>query len=511
MNLAAPVSASPLPTPMPIGMDYTPHGDSIAKARGGDALGGTAGALHVETLPNGVRMVIAERPGAKSVKVQFGIGAGSLQDPEGKLGMAHLLEHLAFEGSPTRSAPVQEKLRISMGNNWNAYTDRNSIVYYGIVPNKDAAKAANLLGDMFRNPAVTGPRVAQEKAAVENEMIYGDGSIAGDLWHVNQRLVYGDDPRTNNVIGTRKTVDKITTKDMRAFHDAYFTGRNTVALVEGDPKSLPLDQVRKALSALPAGARVAHDDELVDPLPGKAIQVVKDPAHGAIDLTLTIPLTDAQMDGIDPMRKKLIATSLDQQLNNTLRRYHHLTYGGSASFGGEDAGTGAQLVLNASVEPSEIRQAAKDFVSIIRDARDGFGKLALQRDKQQLASRLRMKEPDMTIGELGDVAEVAFQTALTDKGIDGSMPSPPDSAKRQQKDIDADIRKLNAITGEQFAKTAAPLLSLDNVKVLAYGDVDTTELRAGLKEGGLDLAGVKMNPVDLSMYRDMGLGLPKQD
>jgi predicted Zn-dependent peptidase len=507
------ISSAASPTPKVNLTPQLPHADAAAAARGGDALGGTAGDVHTEVLPNGVRMVIADRPGASSVKLQLGVGAGSNQDPTGKLGMAHLIEHLSFEGSPTRSAAEQEKLRIGMGNNWNAYTDTNSIVFYGIVPNKDAKTAASLITDMFKHPAQTGKRVPQELAAVKNEMIFGDGSIAGDLWNVQQRLVYGDTPQTNNVIGTRKTVDKITTKDMRTFHDAYFTGRNTVALVEGDARHLPLDVLRKELGSLEPGARVGHEDETVDFVPGKAIQVVKDPAHGAVDLSLTIPVDEATFNSLDPTRGRLVTLAMSNELNNKLRRFDHLTYGASAQLqpSADIAGKGAMLVLQASVASSVVKQAAEDLVKIARDSRDGFGAVALRRDKQQYAANVRMAEPDMTRVGVSDAAEGVFQTALTDAGISADAPPAPRSERAQKAAFEKKIRSVGATTQAQFAKTASQLVNLDNVKVLAYGDVDATELRAGLKAGGLDLAGVKSNPVDLSTYKDMGLGLPKQD
>jgi hypothetical protein len=341
-------------------------------------------------------------------------------------------------------------------------------------------------------------------------MIFGDGSLAGDLWHVHERLVYGEGPATNNVIGTRKTVDAITTKDMRAFHDAYFTGRNTVALVEGDAKHLPLEELRKQLGSLEPGGRVAHEDETVAALPGTAIQVVKDPAHGAVDLSLTIPISEETLAKVDGGRAELVRASLSTELGNTLRRNHHLTYGSWAEVQPSEAGKGALMVLQASVAPEAVEQAAKDLVSVARDARDGFGAVALKRDKQALASSLRMSEPTTTAGKVGDAAESAFQSALTDSGISASMPKPPKSARAQKDGMAKDLRKLGAVTLDQFAKTAGELINLDDAKVLAYGNVDSTALRKGLAAGGLDVAHADMNPVDLSMYKDMGLGLPKQ-
>ncbi len=194
----------------------TPHADALP-ANLAALLGGSSGKVWSETLDNGVRMIVAERPGAHSVKVQLGIGAGSLQDPQGKLGLAHLLEHLAFEGSPTRSAAQQQATRRQMGENWNAYTDRDSVVFYGVAPNADAKRAASLLVDMFKNPNTSARRVEQERAAVINEMSFRGGALADEGWNIADRLMFGTRPETNNIIGTKSSVNAITARDLKAW------------------------------------------------------------------------------------------------------------------------------------------------------------------------------------------------------------------------------------------------------------------------------------------------------
>lgn len=494
---------NPATAPLPKMSIRAPHAAAAAAAKT-DLVGGRQGKISTETLPNGVRLIIADRPGAKNVKIQVGIGAGSLQDPQGKLGLAHLLEHLAFEGSPTRSSVKQEKLRDEMGGNWNAYTDRDSVVYYGVVPTKDAVRGASLLTDMFKNPAVTGKRVPQELAAVKNEMIYSDGSMQGELWHVMDRMVHGEGPLTNNVIGTRKSVDAITSKDLRAYHSSYFTGRNTVALVEGDKKHLPLDVLRKELGALESGARVDHSGESAPKIPGRAVQIIADKKHKAVDITVGIPITAETLAGLDKGRVKLVTRSLSNELHSVLRRDHHLTYGAAAKLEMDEIGSGGLLTLQASVAPSVARQAMKDLVSVATDARDGFGVERLKVDKKMTASRVAMTDAEPPAQAISNGAEGAFQAALQSPGVEFPKAQ---SARAATLAANKAARKAQAITLDQFAKTASRMIDLKNIKVLAFGDVDQADILGGLKDAGIGRAGMDINPVDLSMYRDMGIGV----
>jgi predicted Zn-dependent peptidase len=501
MQIAPPTAAS-RSIAVPHDLDLRAHADAKAAAHT-DLTGGRQGKVTSETLPNGVRLIVAERPGAQSTKVQLGVGARTYQDPHRKLGMAHLLEHHAIEGSPTRSAAQQEAMRGAMGNNWNAYTDQDSIVYYGVFPQRDAAKGAALIGDMYKHPALTGKRVPQEKAAVQNEMIYWDGSLQGEDWHLQARLLFGDTPATNNIIGTRPSTDAITSKDMRAFHDRYFTGKNTVALVEGDPAHLPLATLRRELGALPAGERLDNDNVHPVPVPGKAMQVVNDPTTGTVRLNVSVPVDAKVVDGMKTPQS-LLTTSLGETLNNRLRRYHHLTYGAKATLDPADETskpTSWVLNVSANVAPENAQRAMTDLVATLKDARDGFGPKTLEQHKQEVLSNVRGRDVvDPTVSER---AEDAFQSALRTEGVD----IPPARAENEARSVRA---RIGAVDLKTFAKDAGKVIDLSNLKVLATGPLPDggASLKAAIEQAGVDTAGMRMNPLDLSMYRDMGIAVP---
>jgi predicted Zn-dependent peptidase len=390
-----------------------------------------------------------------------------------------------------------------MGNMWNAYTDRDSVVYYGIAPSRDAGKAASLLTDMFQHPAVSGPRVKQELAAVENEMIYGDGSLRGEEWHIGEQLLFGTNDKTNNVIGTRKNVESATTKDLKAYHDKYFVGKNTVALVEGDPKHLPLETLRKELGKLPVGSRVNNNSIHPSVVPGQSIQAVNDTSSGTVRINAMLPVPTETLAGLKTPAK-LITSSLGEALNNRLRRYDHLTYGAGVSLDPADETTSpTNFVLSATadVAPENAKHAMTDLVKTLKDARDGFGDKTFEANKQQYLARIRAQEPNpYTVSER---AEDAFQDALLSPGVE--IPEGGEVDMRRSM-----AARVGAIDAKQFAQDAGSLIDLSNMKVLAVGPVgDGADLRSGIREAGLDTAGIKMNPVDLSYYKDMGIAVPK--
>jgi len=500
LSIAARMSPTTPPPAKPVVDVHGAH-EAARAAVSTDLTGGEQGAISTETLPNGVRLIVAERPGAKSAKIQVGIGAGSLQDPQGKLGLAHLLEHLAFEGSPTRPATTQEKIRNELGNNWNAYTYDKGVVYYGVVPSKQAKQGAALLTDMFQHPAVTGPQVKQELAAVKNEMVYYGGSVVGEEPDIEARLLHGDDPAVNNVIGTKKSVDAITAKDLRAFHDQHFVGRNTVALVEGNPDDLPLDTIRRELGKLPAGGRIDNGDVQPDVIEGQAMQVVNDPSSETVKINLMLPVSEEQIADLKTPGS-LIQTALSERLNTRLRREQDLTYGVGAKL--VDVNDDYKMLqVTTNVAKQHARTALTSIVETLRDAQDGFGPKTFETHKKAELSNLRAAEaePPLTVS---DRASLAFDDAIENEDV-WVPPATFDDGIGEAR------AALGKVTAKSFAADMGKLVSFADMKLLATGSLADggAELRAGLRDAGIQTKGLVMNPVDMQQYKDMGLRVTK--
>jgi predicted Zn-dependent peptidase len=462
------------------------------------------GTVTTETLPNGVRLVIASRPGAAATKFQIGIGAGSLQDPEGKLGLAHMLEHLSFEGSPTRSAPKQEALRSKFGDRWNAWTNQSEVVFWGIIPNKDAEEGAALVTDMFQHAATSGPRVPQERAAVQNEMVYHGGTLASQQDDMAIRLLYGDSRATNNVIGTRPSVTRITTKDLKDFHSRYFVGDNTVALIDGNPSAAALDTFRKELGELPAGARVDNSSIKAELQKGQSLQVINDPSSGTVALDVLVPI-EGGAEKVSTPEARLLVSALSQRLNDKARRNDHLTYGVSATFEPSEGTQADQQLLRVqtTVAGDYSREALEDIVSVLKGAQDGFGPKTFLRDRAQLAAHVLSGEPP-TAPTTSDIADAAFTNALYTPGV--TIPE-ADAGPG----LRAQSNAIERVTPESYLATSKELINLDNLKVLAIGDLGDGggQLLAGMRDAGVDTSKLALNPLNLSTYKDMGIGVPR--
>ena len=113
----------------------------------------------VHKLSNGVRVVCDPLPGWQTVALSVVAGRGARFEDAGRSGWSHLLEHMVFKGTPTRSAKdIALSLEI-LGGSLDAYTAREHTAYYARLPHEQADLGIELLADVLTAPALRPPEV----------------------------------------------------------------------------------------------------------------------------------------------------------------------------------------------------------------------------------------------------------------------------------------------------------------------------------------------------------------
>src|SRR5579884_1992411 len=105
------------------------------------------------TLSAGPRVISTRLPGARSVALAAYVLAGSRQEGDGEIGVAHFMEHITFKG--TARYPTSRAIAAAIegvGGNFNAATDRESTVYWARLPARELATAVDVLGDLIARP-----------------------------------------------------------------------------------------------------------------------------------------------------------------------------------------------------------------------------------------------------------------------------------------------------------------------------------------------------------------------
>ena len=110
--------------------------------------------IQTHTLPNGFQIVTEHMPGLQSASVGIWVDVGGRHERLDQNGIAHFLEHMAFKGTPTRTALQIAEAIEDVGGFLNAYTSRENTAYYARVLEEDVPLALDVIGDIFDGTAV---------------------------------------------------------------------------------------------------------------------------------------------------------------------------------------------------------------------------------------------------------------------------------------------------------------------------------------------------------------------
>lgn len=198
----------------------------------------------MRTLDNGLRVYSMPDPNTANVSVQVWYDVGSVDDPEGRSGFAHLFEHIMFKS--TRNMPEQffDRLTEDVGGFNNASTYDDFTNYYEVVPANHLRRVLWAEADRMGSLVVNEASFESERDVVKEELRQRVlASPYGRLFYfyLNQTN-YTVHPYGRPGIGSIEDLDAATVADVRAFHATYYRPDNAVLVVSGNFSQAQLDQ-----------------------------------------------------------------------------------------------------------------------------------------------------------------------------------------------------------------------------------------------------------------------------
>ncbi|TZF89336.1 M16 family metallopeptidase [Cognatilysobacter lacus] len=207
-------------------------------------------------LANGLRVLLFPDASRPTVTVNITYGVGSAYEGYGETGMAHLLEHMMFKGTPTHTdIPAEMKKR---GVAYNATTSLDRTNYFGSFPADDATLdwMLGLEADRMVHSNVARKDLDSEMTVVRNEMERNDNNPGSALSERLRAAAYQWHNYGHNTIGARSDVEKVPIERLQAFYHSWYRPDNATLVVAGhiDP-ARTLVQVAKAFGAVAKPAR----------------------------------------------------------------------------------------------------------------------------------------------------------------------------------------------------------------------------------------------------------------
>jgi predicted Zn-dependent peptidase len=213
-----------------IAADAAADGVVVAVAIGANTSGAQAPTLHRTDLPNGLTVLSESVPGARSVAFGAWVRAATLHERPEQMGVSHLLEHMVFKGTRTRSAQQIALALETLGGSLDAYTEREHTSYQARVLDEHLPEAASVIGELIFEPLLRQADLALERKVILEEISMVDDTPDDIIFDVHNRAVWGDHPHGFPILGTRATVKALSVADLHDLHErAYHPGRLVVA------------------------------------------------------------------------------------------------------------------------------------------------------------------------------------------------------------------------------------------------------------------------------------------
>ncbi len=318
-------------------------------------------------LPNGLTVIVQEDHSAPVASVQAWCATGSIDEDEHLgAGLSHILEHMLFKGTKTRSTNVIAQKIQDVGGYINAYTSFDRTVFWIDVPKDGVATALDVLADAMMNSTLPPKEYMKEQEVIRREFAMGlddPDRVAGLLLFAT---AYQRHPYHFPVIGDIEIYNQLTQDQVMQYYKTRYVPNNLTFVVVGD---VDVAKVRQQLTEF----FKAYPEKSLKPIfiPEEPLQLGRREVHQEFATELThlslawhIPeVTNPDVPALD-LLSTVLGDGRSSRLYRRVREEAGLAYRISAfSYTPGDPGL---FGIDATLDPKK-REAAEQLVLHILD------------------------------------------------------------------------------------------------------------------------------------------------
>ena len=189
--------------------------------------------IRIEKLKNGIPVLMDKIEGINSVTFGIFVKTGAKNELSGEEGVSHLLEHMMFKGTKTKSAKDISEIIDNEGGIINAYTGKENTVYYVQMLSNRLKEGIEVLTDMFLNSTFSEENLEKEKNVVIEEIrMYDD--IPEEIVHDRNTALVINGVQGNVVLGSEKSIREMTREKLVKYFKEQYRPENIVISIAGN-------------------------------------------------------------------------------------------------------------------------------------------------------------------------------------------------------------------------------------------------------------------------------------
>lgn len=187
------------------------------------------------TLGNGMQVIVVTNRLSPAIAQMVWYKVGAVDDPEGRSGTAHYLEHMMFKGTPTIPEGAFSRIVAAQGGSENAFTTRDYTAYHEEIAADRLGMVMQMEADRMRNLLIDPKEAAPELAVVLSErQERTDNTPQGRFAEKMAAALYGKHPYGRPVIGWREDIERISRDDAYAFYRRHYAPNNAILVISGN-------------------------------------------------------------------------------------------------------------------------------------------------------------------------------------------------------------------------------------------------------------------------------------
>jgi zinc protease len=218
------------------------------------------------TLTNGLQVVVVSDHRVPIVSHMVWYKVGAADEPEGHSGLAHLLEHLMFKGTPNIAQGEFSRIVARNGGQENAFTSYDYTAYFQNIAKDRLELVMGMEADRMTNLTLTEAQVAPEKLVVlEERRMRTDNDPGAVLSEEAQAVSYLNHPYRRPVIGWESEIAALTPSEALDFYRHWYAPNNAIVVVTGDITPEEIRPLAERTYGRIAAAEVRQRSELQEP------------------------------------------------------------------------------------------------------------------------------------------------------------------------------------------------------------------------------------------------------
>jgi len=217
-------------------------------------------------LQNGLKVLLFPDPSKPTITVNVTYLVGSRHEGYGEAGMAHLLEHMVFKGTPKHPNITQELTEHGARANGTTWFDRTNYFETFAATEENLKWALDLESDRMVNSYIAKKDLESEFSVVRNEFEAGENSPFRVLMQRVMDVAYSWHNYGKSTIGNRSDIERVPIDNLQAFYRKYYQPDNAILMVAGKiDEEKTLELVKQYFGAIPKPERVLPQTYTVEP------------------------------------------------------------------------------------------------------------------------------------------------------------------------------------------------------------------------------------------------------